>query len=877
MTENQKVNLTRSTLLGIALIVAGLAVNYFKFEIFLNLDFLFGSIFAMLALQFFGLGRGILASVIIASPTYILWNHPYAVIVMTAEVAVVGWLTDKRKIGLVLADTLYWVIIGMPLVYLFYHIFMNVPLNSAYTVMTKQAVNGITNALIARLIFTGFMLWSRSLLISYRDIIYNLLAFFVLFPALIMLIISGRADFSETDLKIRTSLLQDSWYTSHSLKNWVMNRTSVIVNLAEMAASRSPQQMQPYLELAKKSDVNFNRIGLMDNEATSTAFFPMFDELGQQNIGKNFSDRPYIPTLKRRLEPMLSEMVIGKTGTPKPMIAVLAPVVIQGEYGGYVGGILDLEQVRQRLEYSHHENPILYTLVDNKGRVIMSNRTDQAVMTQFERGKGTIHHLDAEISQWIPIVPSNTPNSVRWSKSFYVAETDIGNLAEWKLILEQPVAPFQKTLYKNFTGRLTLLFLILLVALVLAEFLSRRSIVTLENLRQSTCDISDKLFMNGKEIAWPASRIIEMDALCHNYQVMALSLRGQFNELRLTRDSLIFSEKRFRSLLQDIRSVAVQGFKPDGTTQYWNQASEQLYGYSAKEAIGQNLLELIMPPETREDFAQAIQLMAETGKLMPTSEMSRMRKDGSRIVVFSSHAMVQTPGCAPELFCVDIDLTERKLAEEHLRASLAEKEVLLKEIHHRVKNNLQIISSLISLQTDTLSDEKVQGVLSDVRGRIMTMALVHEKLYQTEDLAQLNFADYAASLLNYLWRSYGLAADKVHLNMSFVPLILQVDMAVNCGLILNELVSNAIKHAFPGGSSGEVTVVLEYDPATGTACLSVRDSGIGLPADLDWRQSSSLGLRLVQMLAGQMRGTVQTCPGSDTEFQIRFNVKGISS
>jgi two-component sensor histidine kinase len=239
--------------------------------------------------------------------------------------------------------------------------------------------------------------------------------------------------------------------------------------------------------------------------------------------------------------------------------------------------------------------------------------------------------------------------------------------------------------------------------------------------------------------------------------------------------------------------------------------------------------------------------------------------------------MVQTPGSSPELFCVDIDLTERKLAEERLRASLAEKEVLLKEIHHRVKNNLQIISSLISLQTDTLSDEKLQGVLSDVRGRIMTMALVHEKLYQTEDLAQLNFADYAASLLNYLWRSYGLAADKVRLNMSFVPLILQVDMAVNCGLILNELVSNAIKHAFPGGGSGEVTVGLEYDPASGTVCLSVRDSGIGLPADLDWRQSSSLGLRLVQMLAGQMRGTVQIGSGSDTEFQIRFHVKGISS
>jgi two-component sensor histidine kinase len=216
-------------------------------------------------------------------------------------------------------------------------------------------------------------------------------------------------------------------------------------------------------------------------------------------------------------------------------------------------------------------------------------------------------------------------------------------------------------------------------------------------------------------------------------------------------------------------------------------------------------------------------------------------------------------------------------SEEALRAMLSEKEVLLKEVHHRVKNNLQIISSLISLQADTLADGQLTEVFGDVRDRVRTMALVHEKLYQTEDLARLDFAEYAPDLLNYLWSAHNAASRNLCLDMSLMTLFLPVEMAVNCGLILNELVSNAIKHAFPGGSSGEVTVVLEYDPATGTACLSVRDSGIGLPADLDWRQSSSLGLRLVQMLAGQMRGTVQTGPGSDTEFQIRFNVKGISS
>lgn len=134
-------------------------------------------------------------------------------------------------------------------------------------------------------------------------------------------------------------------------------------------------------------------------------------------------------------------------------------------------------------------------------------------------------------------------------------------------------------------------------------------------------------------------------------------------------EALRASEERFRGLLQSVSSVSVQGYGLDGTTQYWNQASERIYGYTAQEAIGRNLLELIIPPEMRAAVKQAIQQMAETGQLIPASELSLMRSDGSRVVVFSSHAIVQRPGHAPELFCIDIDLTERKQAEEALRKS----------------------------------------------------------------------------------------------------------------------------------------------------------------------------------------------------------------
>ena len=384
----------------IALITAGLAGNYYNFEIFLNINFLFGSVFAMLALQSFGLRRGIIAAACIASYTYFLWNHPYAIIVQTAEVAVVGLLIERRKMGLVLADTLFWLIIGMPLVYLCYHFVMHVPPSNTHIVMFKQAVNGIANALVARLIFTGYALWVRSSLISLRDIIYDLLTFFVLIPALILLAVGSRTDFNETDHQIRASLIWESLDVTQSLNTWVKNRKAVILTLADLSASRSPRQLQASLEQAVRSDINFNRIGLLNKDAISIAYYPQIDELGQSNLGKNYADRPYISLLKTTLRPMLSEVVVGKIGSRKPNVLMIVPVVIEGKYGGYVAGTLGLNQILDYLGKKLEGHTAFFTLLDKNGNVIMTNRKDQTVMTPFMRDKGALHCLDKRISQW---------------------------------------------------------------------------------------------------------------------------------------------------------------------------------------------------------------------------------------------------------------------------------------------------------------------------------------------------------------------------------------------------------------------------------------------------------------------------------------------
>jgi PAS domain S-box-containing protein len=222
------------------------------------------------------------------------------------------------------------------------------------------------------------------------------------------------------------------------------------------------------------------------------------------------------------------------------------------------------------------------------------------------------------------------------------------------------------------------------------------------------------------------------------------------------------------------------------------------------------------------------------------------------------------------------DITGRKQMENalqhhtrELEASLAEKEVLLKEIHHRVKNNLQVISSLVSLQADGSKDEAVCQVLKDVTYRLRSMALVHENLYLSSDLAHIDFAEYTRGLLSYLWLAHGAFAADVRMTLDLGPVSLLVDTAVTCGLILNELAVNSLKHAFHGRSDGEVKVSLHCG-ADRRISLCVTDNGVGLPAGFDWRQTQSLGLRLVQMLSRQLDATAEVSSGNGTTFEIVF-------
>jgi len=216
------------------------------------------------------------------------------------------------------------------------------------------------------------------------------------------------------------------------------------------------------------------------------------------------------------------------------------------------------------------------------------------------------------------------------------------------------------------------------------------------------------------------------------------------------------------------------------------------------------------------------------------------------------------------------DITERKEMERRIEASLREKEVLLQEVHHRVKNNMQVISSLLSLSKRRMTCEEDVEVLRASQNRVRSMALIHDTLYRAEDLASITAADYLGGLVRQLVDSYGVDPAVVATEVNVESIFLGVTEAIPCGLIVNELVSNSLKHAFPGGRKGVLRVELSESSGT-ELILTVADDGVGFAPRSDSQDGESIGLQLVSALVEQLGGRMQTARSQGTTFRISFS------
>lgn len=316
---------------------------------------------------------------------------------------------------------------------------------------------------------------------------------------------------------------------------------------------------------------------------------------------------------------------------------------------------------------------------------------------------------------------------------------------------------------------------------------------------------------------------------------------------------------------------AIIGKDLDATILSWNPGAEKIYGYSAPEVIGKNLRLLI--PDDHPNELSCILEKIRNGEIIHHFETVRVRKDGNSIDVSLTLSPIKdSSGRIIGASTIARDITERKKTEKQLQKSLKDKEILMKEIHHRVKNNLMVFSSLLNLQSKFIRDEVALDVFRESQNRAKTMAIIHEKLYRSSDLKRIDFGEYIRDLSNLLFRTYATDSSRIMLNIDVEDVMLDVDISIPLGLILNELLSNSLKYAFPDGRKGDINIEF-YHEEDDLLSLIVKDNVVGFPENIDFKKTESLGLQLVNMLTEQVNGDVQLKRKDGTKFKINFKDK----
>ncbi len=325
------------------------------------------------------------------------------------------------------------------------------------------------------------------------------------------------------------------------------------------------------------------------------------------------------------------------------------------------------------------------------------------------------------------------------------------------------------------------------------------------------------------------------------------------------------SEEKFRVLAETAPAAIV--VYQDEKIVYVNPAAVRLFGYGESELLRMKFWKWAHPETHTQIMDRG--MARQRGEPVPVQYEHRfVNKNGEVGWVMVSAGCITYRG-NPAGIATFIDITENKRSEEIMQAALAEKVVLLKEVHHRVKNNLQIISSLLELQSDSIEADASRKFIRESQDRIRSMAIVHEQLYKSEDLAVIDFACYVEELVSSLSRSTVRSADIISTDIEIRDIELGIDQAIPCGLIINELVSNALKHAFPANRGGKV-LIRGYLDADDQVCLSVSDNGVGLPRDFDIATSESLGLQIVTLLTKQLHGTLEMQGENGLAVFIRF-------
>jgi signal transduction histidine kinase/FixJ family two-component response regulator len=513
----------RSLIALILLAIVGYAGNCFPIPIVYSVDFIFGSIATSIAVRLYGTNWGVLVAAIVSLHTLVLWKHPYAIFIFTAEALWVGWGLRHKSQNLLLLDTLYWGFLGIPLVWLFYGGILGFETSSVWLVALKQGVNGIFNALIASLLLTNLPLYrwaARSQFaktLSFEQTLLNLLVAFVFIPTLCLIVLDSRDTTARKEAQIATNLQAAATHIANALGQWYQINDKSLQELAIAARrERGTDKLPAQVLLAQRISPALQDLYITDANdrpivATSEMDRQNFSALANRSPNTSNSPVEIIRTADKLT--LFQSVPIGPTDRPK----------------GYMIAQLDSRFLLDLLQAHTFSVSIHSILLDDLNRVILSTSPDFPPGQVFDRDQsGKRKGLDTEMYYW---EPTGMPMLARRNRAFYGQTAIVSEDLPWKVAIETPLRPTLVELNQLYINNLATLLLIAVSAVVLAHLTSRRFVRPIWQLAQLTTNLPNNL-LKRQEIAWPTSRVMEMNALTGNFQQMARTLEQKFQELQ---------------------------------------------------------------------------------------------------------------------------------------------------------------------------------------------------------------------------------------------------------------------------------------------------------------------------------------------------------
>ena len=847
--------------------------NYFRLPLFFGVDFLFGSIFVLIATYLYGITMGVMVAAIASIHTYVLWEHPYAAVLFVLEAFWVGiWLNyyqtiKMRSHSLVLLVLSYWLCLGAPLCFGFYHFILGFESGSLILVLLKQIINGIFNALIANLCinyFSPLRQWVQKKRVGYynaniQQMLFHLLLTFMFVPILMIAVLVGYQSLQDIDSKINTKLHSSMETLTVDLKFWHQRHLDV---LHELATIGTDQQNLERLQFATttlgKTTPRFLRIYTADAKGNILTRFSSISDTNIASLSQSVVHTEIFRQVQTTLSIAFGDIYADAIAT-SPHVDIAVPIFKNNRFNGLVVAELDIARVKKFLEDKSETLKIETILLDRHKDIIASTAPNFLSGKRFELEQGgEIRPFQPEQVQWFPIM-KGASLTTRWRKSYYLQQVAIGGGIPWNIVVLFSPVDYIDTLEKLHTYILVLVLAIILPAIVVANALSRRLVKPIAKLIRLSTDLQQNLSVESN-FAWQSSNLAEIDALGDNFQVMAIALRSQFHKIEQTNQNLeIRIQERTAELIKSEERWQLAIKAADDGIWDWNMETGIIFRSDRwRTMLGMNpevdqeqpldWLDLIHP----EDRDRILQLQEDylTKKIPQYVSEYRMRcQDGSyKWILTQAMAVWNDEGKPIRLVGANNDITDRKFAKmEMLQAMEAAqsanraKSEFLATMSHEIRTPMNAVIGFTSLLLDTNLDAEQRDfmeIISSSGNNLLT--IINDILdFSKIESGQFRLDVHPFNLRHCIEESLDLLATVAATKQ--IELAYCIDTEVPEQIVsdvtrLRQVLVNLFSNAVKFTSQGEVTLrvsVQQFDDRNQNYQLlfAVKDTGIGIPRD----------------------------------------------